>query len=178
LRLSGEDGIEIMERLLSQPHFHLPVIILTGYGSIAAAVQCMKLGAIEFFEKPINSDALIAKVRAAIAIDIRRCEERNATEAARDRVHALSPKERELVVLISQGLTSKQIATRLGISIKTVDNRRARAIEKVSASNSAELVNVVMHSTVSDSSGGKRDGEFASAEHFSAAFVIDPNPPS
>lgn len=143
LRLADEDGIAVMEKLSSQPDFHLPVIILTGHGGVDAAVRCMKLGADDFFEKPMDPQKLIDRVRQLIAGHVCRCRELGRLTAARRRIELLSPRELQMADLIGQGLSSKQIAAKLGLSMKTVDNHRARAIAKTGASNSAALVQIL-----------------------------------
>jgi two-component system, LuxR family, response regulator FixJ len=150
LRLADEDGVNVMQRLASLPDLHLPVIILTGNGEVESAVQCMKLGALDFFQKPAKSEALIAKVCEAIAIDQCRRRELYSIDAARRQIQSLSPREQQMVVMISQGLSSKQIAVKLGISVKTVVNRRARAMAKAGARNSPELVGLFATARLSE----------------------------
>ncbi|MGB7552328.1 MAG: LuxR C-terminal-related transcriptional regulator, partial [Chromatiaceae bacterium] len=117
----------------------LPIIFLSGYGDVPTSVRAIKGGAIDFLEKPVANEVLIAYVRDALLEDRRL----RAKQAEARMIHAnfeqLSPREREILVLATKGLTSKEIARHLGISFRTVENHRANVIEKMQAKNIAEL---------------------------------------
>lgn len=137
LRMPEMTGLDLQTALL-QKGSSLPVIFLSGYGDVPTTVRAIKGGAIDFLEKPVANEILIAHVRNALLEDRRR----RAEQAEARMVHAsfdqLSPREREILVLATKGLTSK-IARYLGISFRTVENHRAHVIEKMQAKNIAEL---------------------------------------
>jgi two-component system, LuxR family, sensor kinase FixL len=117
----------------------LPVIFLSGYGDVPATVRAIKGGAIDFLEKPVTPDTLVDRVRHAL-------EEDNLQRAAQaeqrlvlERYARLSPRERQVMRLATQGLGNKEIARELGISHRTVENHRARVLEKMQAQNVADL---------------------------------------
>jgi RNA polymerase sigma factor (sigma-70 family) len=138
LRMPEMTGLDLQTALL-QKGSSLPVIFLSGYGDVPTTVRAIKGGAIDFLEKPVANEILIAHVGNALLEDRRR----RAEQAEARMVHAsfdqLSPREREILVLATKGLTSKEIARYLGISFRTVENHRAHVIEKMQAKNIAEL---------------------------------------
>jgi FixJ family two-component response regulator len=144
LRLSAETGLEVFNTMLSRKGFIMPVMFMSGAGDIESAVKGMKLGAIDFLEKPTSPKELLHKVRNAFAEDARRRQEHGTYAQARGRMAALSDREREVIKLICDGLSSKQIATRLKISINTVANHRARILSKLQASSTADLMRIAM----------------------------------
>ena len=111
----------------------------TGYGEVRTTVQAMKLGAIEFLEKPFSNSELIDSVQAMLQTGHQQELEQNMRNEIRACLSALSEREREVAELIARGLTSREIAQMLSISPRTVDAHRARALEKTNCSTSAEL---------------------------------------
>lgn len=138
LRMPEMTGLEL-QKVLRRKGLSLPVIFLSGYGDVPTSVRAIKGGAIDFLEKPVANEVLIAYVRDALLEDRRR----RAKQAETRKIHAnfdqLSPREREILVLATKGMTSKEIARQLGISFRTVENHRANVIEKMQARNIAEL---------------------------------------
>jgi FixJ family two-component response regulator len=143
VRMPGMSGVELLERLRAG-RVDLPVIVITGHGDVPTAVRSMKLGAIEFLEKPVDPRALLEKVREALERDEARRAEQEEARAARERMEALTNREREVVRLLVAGLSSKQIAGEMGISIKTVEHHRAHVMAKTAAVNVADLVRMTM----------------------------------
>ncbi len=144
LRLSGTDGVTFLKHLRQQLNIRIPAIIVTADGSVADAVACVKLGALDFLEKPADPQRLISAVRDALLIDMERVRRESQIAQSRARVQRLSHRERELVQLICQGHSSKQIALKLGISVKTVANHRSHLMSKCKAENTADLVRLAM----------------------------------
>lgn len=138
LRMPGMGGIEVLERLrnMSSP---LPVIIVTGFGEVRSSVQAMKLGAVDFLEKPFVNDEFIATVEAMLV----QGHHNTLVHAMQDEWDAalatLSTREREVSELIARGMTSREIGALLTISPRTVDVHRARALDKLNCSSSVEL---------------------------------------
>jgi len=143
VRLPGLSGLDLQRTLKAQGR-DLPVILITGHGDIAMAVTAMKEGALDFVEKPYDVEHLIRSIEKALAAR----EELKSRESQRreliDRLAELSPRQTEVMHLIAQGLSNKQIALRLGISPRTVENYRAWVMERMGAANVAELVRKVL----------------------------------
>lgn len=138
LHLQGMHGIELVERLRSQKRL-IPIIVVSGTGTIPLAVKGMKLGVLDFLVKPVESDAFIAKVRSALELDEKQRATAVASEEVKRRIASLTPRERELLTLLVAGNSNKQIAYKLGLSIKTVENHRANLMQKMDALNVADL---------------------------------------
>jgi two-component system response regulator FixJ len=143
VRMPGMSGLDLLRALKAQGRT-TPVILITGHGDIAMAVAAMKEGALDFVEKPYDADRLIAGIEAALAAG----EEQRSRDSRRQelvrRVAELSPRQREVMQLVAEGLSNKQIALRLGISPRTVENYRAWVMERMGAGNIAELVRQVL----------------------------------
>jgi two-component system, LuxR family, response regulator FixJ len=143
LRLRGEDGLELQDELRRRKAA-LPTIVLTAHGTVPASVRALKAGAIEFLEKPAAPETLLARIRDALAMD-ESARRQTATRAARERRLArLTSRERQVLNLLVGGKTSKEIATSLGLSVRTVEGHRARIYLKTEVSSVAQLVRVVL----------------------------------
>jgi two-component system response regulator FixJ len=143
VRMPGMSGIDLQRALRAQGR-DVPVILITGHGDIAMAVTAMREGAFDFVEKPYNAEHLIASIERALAAE----QELRSKESQRlellDRIAVLSPRQKEVMNLVTEGLSNKQIASRLGISPRTVENYRAWVMERMGASSVAELVRKVL----------------------------------
>ena len=143
VRLGDINGLEL-QRILIERHIHMPRLFITGHGDIPLAVEAVTQGALDFLEKPLDDEGLIARVEQAIAADHEWAsahEEVTRTEMLVDR---LTPRETEVMELMVEGLPSKRIATRLGAGVRTVEVHRARVLEKLEVANSAELIRRVI----------------------------------
>ena len=143
LHMPGMSGMELLQKLVDE-HVTLPVIVVSGTGTIPVAVQGMKLGVEDFLEKPVHPDMLLEKVRSAMANDAHRRSESAELDTLRQRFANLTAREREVLQFIVDGLPNKLIARQMNISIKTVTNHRANLIEKAGAVNTADLVRMHM----------------------------------
>jgi FixJ family two-component response regulator len=143
LHMPGMSGMELIQKLVDQ-RIDLPVIVVSGTGTIPIAVQGMKLGVKDFLEKPVHPAILLDKVHAALAADAARRTESAELDTIRKKFDSLTAREREVLQLIVDGLPNKLIARRMNISIKTVTNHRANLIEKAGAVNTADLVRMWM----------------------------------
>ena len=117
-----------------------PVIVMTAYGSIERAVQAMKDGAVDFLQKPVNPEELLERTRAALEQGRRTAAARCHEREIRAQISQLTRREREVLSYVCEGGTSKKIAEMLGISLKTIEVHRSRALMKLRAQNVAELV--------------------------------------
>lgn len=135
-------GLEL-QRALIAVGCGRPIVFITGEGDMITAVEGMRAGAVTFLPKPIRGVELVAAVREALAEDARM----RASQATRRRsltlLHSLTPREREVVDLIVQGLLNKQIAARLGIAEKTVKVHRDRLMHKMQVRSAAALINLL-----------------------------------
>lgn len=143
LRMPGMTGEELL-RSLRQNGVNIPVVIVTGHGDVPAAVRTMRLGLVDFLQKPVDHDMLISTVRQALTQDASRRVEEAGRREEQERINRLTPRERELMGFLAKGQTSKEIAAALGVSVKTVDNHRAHLLSKLSASNVAELAAIAV----------------------------------
>ncbi len=141
--MSGMNGLELHRKLIHDK-VTLPVVFVTGYGNVPMAVEAMQLGAVNFLEKPVQEQALWDSVRKALALDsqIRRRTARR--QRAEERIELLTSGEREVFNLILEGKTNKEIAAKLHLSIRTVEDRRAKLMKKMGAQSLAELVQLAM----------------------------------
>jgi two-component system, LuxR family, response regulator FixJ len=143
VRMPGVDGIELLKRMKAL-HSALPVIIMTGHGDVPLAVQAMKLGAVDFLEKPFEDDQLITMIETAI----RQAEPAAKSEAlAQDiaaRIASLSPRERQVMDGLIAGLSNKLIARDYDISPRTIEVYRANVMTKMQANSLSELVRLAM----------------------------------
>jgi FixJ family two-component response regulator len=143
LQMPGMTGIKLIEWLRAR-HVGMPVIVLSGHGNIPAVVESMKLGAAEFVEKPGDDRILVNRVRELLESELLRRKELAKIQEIRDRFATLTGREKELVELLASGLSSKQIAARVGIALKTVENHRSHLLAKTHAANVASLVRMKM----------------------------------
>jgi len=116
-----------------------PVIFLTGHADIPTTVHAIKEGALDLLTKPVDGTELIERVQAALEKDVELRRKSSATRALRERLDALTAREREILVLAAAGMPNKEIARRLGISHRTVEIHRARVMQKTGAANVIEL---------------------------------------
>jgi two-component system, LuxR family, response regulator FixJ len=139
IRMPGMDGLEV-QQALQDKGVSLPVIIMTGHGDVALAVKAMKAGAVDFIEKPFQKDALLASLEEGY----RRLSRKEAThDRMRDaavRLHALTPRERDVLDGLAQGLPNKTIAYDLGISPRTVEIHRANLMTKLGVRSLSEAL--------------------------------------
>jgi len=143
IRMPGMSGLDLQEWLSTHGRL-IPVIVLTGFGDVPAAVRALKGGAIDFVEKPFNPQALLDLVQLAIVRDAE-LRERAAREADRDkRLALLTPREQEVLALVVAGKANKVIAVDLAISERTVELHRGHILKKTGARSLAELMRMVL----------------------------------
>lgn len=144
IHMPGRSGIEILGAL-NADHYPAPIFIISGQGDIPLAVNAIKNGAFDFFEKPFNAENIVQRVREAIEAS----ERRRTTDTTIPAAHfagqdLLTPREREVLRQIAAGSSNKEAGRSLGISPKTIEVHRARIMEKLGAKNAADLVRIVL----------------------------------
>lgn len=139
VRMPEMTGMELLSHLGSRRRV-APVILITGHGDIEMAVAAMKLGAFDFIEKPFDEERLLAKIGEAIAARVSGRHDSAEQLEIRTRMASLSSRQRQVMELAIDGLSNKEIARRLNISAKTVENHRAWVMERMGARNLAELI--------------------------------------
>ena len=150
VRMPEISGIDLLRRL-KELKIGVPVIVITGHGDVALAVEAMKIGAADFFEKPFDDDLLLASVRSALRMqegEKKRYAERAEIES---RIAALSPRERDVLAGLVEGRANKQIAFDLGISPRTVEIYRANLMNKMQADSLSDLVRMALVAGMLDS---------------------------
>jgi FixJ family two-component response regulator len=141
LHLPDLSGLELQERLRFDPT--LPVIFLTGHGTVAASVQAMKQGAVEFLLKPIDMNLLVDAVRRALARSANALNLQRQRAGLWDLFSRLTSREREVAHLVARGLLNKQIGEQLGISSRTVKIHRGRVMHKLNIRSVPELIRLL-----------------------------------
>jgi two-component system response regulator FixJ len=143
VRMPGIDGIELLKRMKAASS-RFPILIMTGHGDVPLAVEAMKLGAVDFLEKPFEDDRLTAMIEGAI----RQADTSARTEAMTQEVAArsasLSPRERQVMDGLIAGLSNKLIAREYDISPRTIEVYRANVMTKMQANSLSELVRLAM----------------------------------
>lgn len=149
VRMPGMSGLDLQEHFLRE-NIRIPIIIITGHGDVPMAVRAMKAGAVDFIEKPFNDEMLLDSIRNALTLDQElRNEQAQRAEIAARLAH-LTPRELEVMGMVTSGQSNKEIATRLGVSAKTVEAHRARVMDKMHADSLADLVKMAMLANFSE----------------------------
>lgn len=144
LRMPEMSGLELQQRLLDAGH-DLPLIFLTAHGDVPAAVNAMQAGAMDFVQKPFNSQAFLGSIHRAVRRARERFQAQTRDHALKEELRRLSVREQDVLHSLLNGRTSKEIARELDISPKTVDVHRANIMRKLSVANGAELIRKLSH---------------------------------
>ncbi len=139
VRMPGLSGLSVLERLIEQG-VDQPVIMLTGHGTVEMCRRAFKAGAAEFLEKPVDDEALIEALQNAVRQHVRSRQRHQADRAARERYAQLSEREKEVLGLIVEGLTNKEIGRALDLSPRTVETHRAHLFAKLEVDSLAHLI--------------------------------------
>ena len=145
IRMPGMTGIDLQMEL-SQAGSSLPIIFITGHGDVPMAVEAMRRGAFDFLRKPINEESFLERIANALDRETGDWQQKLDREQARQRIAALSEREREVFELVAEGLANKLVASELGISERTVEVHRSQVMKKLGAKTLAQLVRIYLQS--------------------------------
>ena len=143
VRMPGMSGLDLLDRLAVW-RVRSPVILITGQGDVDMAVKAMKAGALDFVEKPFDETHLLESIRNSLERNRKQARDTAEMDELRSKFGALSARQRQVMELAANGLSSKEIARQLEISAKTVENHRAWVMERIGARNLAELVRMAI----------------------------------
>lgn len=139
IRLPGLSGLDLQADL-AKANIHTPIIFMTGHGDIPMTVRAMKSGAVDFLTKPVRDQDMLDAVQAAIQRDRKRREIEKAASNVRSRFESLTPRERDVLSLVTSGKMNKNVAAELGLAEITVKIYRGQIMRKMGAKSLAELV--------------------------------------
>ena len=143
VRMPGMSGLELQQQLNLRGAI-IPVIFITGHGDIPMAVEAMQHGAFDFLQKPFRDQDLIDRIQRALERDAHNRAALAQHDRIRARFDSLTPREREVLALMTRGKPNKVMAAELGVSQRTVEIHRARVMEKTGAASLAQLVRMAM----------------------------------
>ena len=141
VRMPQMSGLALQEFLTGEQH-DIPVIFITGHGDVQMAVKAMREGAVDFIEKPIHDQKLLDSIQSAIQQHTERLRRRDAREDLEKRLASLTPRERNVLDMLMEGVPTKAVARQLDLSHRTVEGYRARILEKTDVGSLTELVNL------------------------------------
>ena len=141
--MPGMSGLELHRKLLEEKA-DLPVVFITGHGNVQMAVGAMQAGAVNFLEKPLREQELWDSIRQALELDERNRRRQARRNEAQRRIAGLTGGEREVLDLIMEGKLNKEIAAQLRLSVRTIEDRRARLMKKTKVNSVAQLVQLAM----------------------------------
>lgn len=147
IRMPEIDGFEVMAEL-SRRGIDWPVIVMTGHGEVSIAVRAMKLGAVDFIEKPFDEGLLLSSLDRAFGLLKDRGEKAERKRQAQERIAALTAREHEVLQGLMAGLPNKVLARRLGISLRTVEMHRANMMDRLQAGSLAEALTLAVQAEI------------------------------
>jgi RNA polymerase sigma factor (sigma-70 family) len=143
IRMPAMSGLDLQQELNRRGAI-IPVIFITGHGDVPMAVQAMQLGAFDFLQKPFRDQDLIDRVHKALARDSENRAALQKHDQIRERLASLTPREKEVLELLTQGMQNKVMAAKLGLSQRTVEIHRAHVMEKLRVTSVAQLVRMTL----------------------------------
>jgi len=145
VRMPRMSGLELQDRL-AKLKLDLPIIFISGHGDIDMAVRTMKLGAVDFLQKPVDDQRLLNTIKTAITANLNHRRNEQELSTFRARLENLTLREREVIRMVAQGMSNKAVADSLNISEKTVQVHRGAAYRKLDIHNAAEIARLLMRS--------------------------------
>ena len=142
VRLRGQNGLDLQDELRRRNAI-LPIIVITGYADVATTVRAFRGGAVDFMRKPVSPRKLLTRIHEAIEDDRRARGAQAERACVTDRIAQLTPRERQVMELLAMGRTSKDIATALGLSVRTVEGHRREVLRKMDVDSAAQLARAV-----------------------------------
>lgn len=144
VRMPGMSGLALFDLLLARGELAgMPVIFLTGHADVPTAVDAVKRGAFDFYEKPFSDNALVDRIEQALAQSGAHLEQLRQRSSLQVRLHDLTERERDVMDLVVAGLPNKLIADQLDISVRTVEVHRSRVFDKMHVKSAVELANLL-----------------------------------
>jgi two-component system response regulator DctR len=146
VRMAGLSGLAMFEKLVNYGLLPtLPVIFLTGHADVPTAVDAVKRGAFDFYEKPFSDNALVDRIVQALALSAEGLTLHHQSTGLQARLEGLTERERDVMRLVVGGLPNKLVADQLDISVRTVEVHRARVFDKMGVKSAVELANLMRH---------------------------------
>ena len=143
VRMPGMDGFQVMAELEARG-IDWPVVVMTGHGEVAVAVRAMKMGAVDFIEKPFGEDLLLASIDRAFMLLKDRGEQSERKRIARERIAALTPREREMLQGLIAGMSTKLLARKFDLSLRTIEMHRANMMDRLQVGSLAEALTLAV----------------------------------
>lgn len=147
IRMPGMTGMELQEALQSSG-IRIPIIFLTGHGNVPMSAKAFRAGAVDFLQKPVEEEVLLARIQEALQIDKENRQAEARREDATGRFANLTSREYEVMLLVVRGLSNKEIANELQLSHRTVEIHRSRVMEKTGTQSLADLIELAIASGV------------------------------
>ncbi len=144
VRMPRMTGLELQEEL-ARRDFSVPIIFISGHADVPDSSKAFRAGAVDYMEKPFDSETLLTRMQEAIRKDLETRVLNAEKRKIKKRLHTLTPREHEVMVLVVKGLSNKEAARQLNVSNRTVDVHRAKIMEKMDAEDLAELTVMAMH---------------------------------
>ena len=141
--MPGVSGLELLEQL-SRKEVHLPAIVMSAYGDVPMVVRAMKAGALNFLEKPCRDQQLWEAIQEGLRWDAEHRQNVVLRSRVAGRLQRLTPGEREVLQLLTDGKSNKVIAVELGLSVRTIEVRRAKLMKKMKAESLAKLIRLTL----------------------------------
>jgi two-component system, LuxR family, response regulator FixJ len=144
VRMPNMTGLELQEEL-ARRGYAIPIIFISGHAEIPDSSKAFRAGAVDYMEKPFDSQTLLARAQEAIQKDLETRDYNAEKREFKKRLSQLTPREHEVYILVVKGLSNKEVAKHLNVSNRTIDVHRARIMEKMEAEDLSELTVIAMH---------------------------------
>jgi two-component system, LuxR family, response regulator FixJ len=144
VRMPNMTGLELQEEM-ARRDFAIPIIFISGHADVPDSSRAFRAGAVDYMEKPFDTDVLFIRMQEAIQKDLETRSHNTEKRILKQRLNQLTPRELEVLILVVKGLSNKEVARQLDISNRTIDAHRAKVMEKMEADDLAELTVIAMH---------------------------------